>query len=554
MNVTRRWPRRRALYLVALVLLVSLIVVSTFGTSAAGSYKPRNNPDIKENKPGKAWPAGGYGEINGSTAANDCWSHHRGEGMRDAFIVFPILPLTAPVGQDIEIPVQIINPWKQVVRKIELDVTLLGAPIVAVHGGSKGPVATQDINKQFEGELGRAKTFPPGAGQQRSPTEPSYRKDIPIQIPYGTAALIAELKYFPSNTGPAGQQDLTRDAFERSGYRPPNPKDTSETEPGIGNQFMDFDGKFNTSAKKIWVGPKTGLANFTLLHTEGASTTVRYFLDVIIVMASVASGGAKSYSIPVPGGATASIEKGLSHTVPVKMTTLSEGVQNMVFHVKAEIYYEHDDRTTPNEDFYHRYQNLSFEEDILAGGSVAPARALHVGKTLVQSPYQAAGAEIPQDQWQFVLGESSGFAAAVLLVPSLLLGGTYGKTSRRFFNTVLGGAKRRVMFHNLVSLGLSIVAVVHIILFTYEVRYTILMGVLWGGLGALSLLVLGLTGYYQVPLIQRHGYKWWRYVHLVFGLLVVVFVSYHALIDGADFMFAREGVPQWVKDFNLALK
>jgi predicted ferric reductase len=87
-----------------------------------------------------------------------------------------------------------------------------------------------------------------------------------------------------------------------------------------------------------------------------------------------------------------------------------------------------------------------------------------------------------------------------------------------------------------------------------EIRYTILMGILWGGLGALSLLVLGLTGYYQVPLIQRHGYKWWRYTHLVFGLLVVIFVAYHSVADGPDFFFIKEQIPKWINNINLAQK
>jgi hypothetical protein len=66
--------------------------------------------------------------------------------------------------------------------------------------------------------------------------------------------------------------------------------------------------------------------------------------------------------------------------------------------------------------------------------------------------------------------------------------------------------------------------------------------------------VLGLTGYYQIPLIQRHGYKWWRYTHLVFGVLVIVFAAWHAVLDGPDFNFIRQELPQWLRDINLADK
>lgn len=544
-NGGRRMPRRRALYFVGVVLLVSLLVVSTFGASANGAVKPRNNPNDARNKPGKAWPVGGYGEINGATAANDCWSHHRGEGMRDAFILFPIMPEQVAVGKEVEIPVQIINPWKQLVRKIELDVTLFGDQIVAVQGGSKGPQAVQDVHKQYRNELGRSQSAP-----GNPPGYTGYRRDIPIEIPFGAAALVASLELYPANPVPGGAGTPLNDTFDDTGYR-----QAGTTKPDVPHEtkMIKYDQRYNTKASIIIPTPRAGMGNFTIIHKEGGAPSVPFYLNVTLIMSSGSAATGTSYSIDVPGGVE--IDKGQPPvTIPVRMITLAEGVQKMEFHARAEVYYEHDDKTTPNEDFYNRYQNLSSDEDFVGAGSVTPMRALYVGKADVASQYSPAGADIPQDQWQFVLAESTGFAAAALLVPSLLLGGTYGKASRRLFNALLGGAKRRVMFHNLVSLGLSLVAVLHIILFTYEIRYTILMGVLWGGLGALSLLVLGLTGYYQVPLIQRHGYKWWWYVHLTFGLLVVVFVSYHALLDGADFVFAREGIPEWIQDINLAQK
>ncbi len=66
------------------------------------------------------------------------------------------------------------------------------------------------------------------------------------------------------------------------------------------------------------------------------------------------------------------------------------------------------------------------------------------------------------------------------------------------------------------------------------------------------LLVLGLTGYYQVPLIQRHGYEWWRTLHLVFGVLVVLFVAMHAVADGPDFVSVKDRLPEWAQALNLA--
>jgi hypothetical protein len=40
----------------------------------------------------------------------------------------------------------------------------------------------------------------------------------------------------------------------------------------------------------------------------------------------------------------------------------------------------------------------------------------------------------------------------------------------------------------------------------------------------------------------------------VFGVLVIVFAAWHSVIDGPDFNFIRQQLPQWLTDINLANK
>jgi hypothetical protein len=263
--------------------------------------------------------------------------------------------------------------------------------------------------------------------------------------------------------------------------------------------------------------------------------------EVHVVVGYGAGGGEATTVYDVPGiDGSLVIDPGTSEVFEVPIVGLSRGTTTITFEVRAYTEYRlrHQDGVTEDYDNYTRYAT----HEVVIGDTFIPSSA-----GLVE--VQAAG-----EDFRLVAGEVTGFATAILLFPSLLLGGTFGKGSRKLFNTMLGGAKRRVMYHSLISLGITLAAVVHIVMFMLEIRYTIMMGLLWGGLASLALLVLGLTGYYQIPLIQRHGYKWWRYTHLVFGVLVIVFAAWHSVIDGPDFNFIRQQLPQWLTDINLANK
>jgi hypothetical protein len=534
-QIPRRGPRRRTLLFILAFAMISVLVIATFAAGQAKVLNPRNDSRDKRNKT--------LGEIEGKNPANDCWKHHAGEGMRDTVVVYPIVPRQLKVGEPYDIPVQILNPWKQEVRKIELDVKLIGDQVLTVEAAASSVAAKLDRFYNFPPQIvGPAAGTPPTG----LPVEPVASKEveIPFEVPLGASALVASVELAPRRVPPGDPQLYDVLLLEEKAK--------------FGTRFEPNNATAGDSLNRHYAGPvfTNGTYRIKVEHTQGNALETDVFVNVTVVMGKSSGGaaaGEKIYTIKTDPAATI-IKGGAPLTYFVTVVPFAPGPQNMEFHVRAENYYKHQLEETPNEDFYNRYANLSQDEDFIQGASITPQRRVMVGSSFVASEFGAAGAEAVEEQWQLVLAEMTGFAAAGLLLPSLLLGGTYGKASRRLFNNILGGAKRRVMFHNLSSLALSLVAVIHIVLFVLEIRYTILMGVMWGGFGALSLLILGLTGYYQVPLIQRHGYKWWRFTHLAFGLLVVIFVGYHMIADGPDFFFLKERIPQWINEVNLAQK
>lgn len=518
---------RRRLMFVALIGLVALLVIATFGAAQGKALKPKNAP-VKKNQT--------LGEKYGATPSNDCWLHHKGEGMRDAFIVFPIIPKEIPVGKATEIEVQVINPWKQRVQDISMDVALIGnEQILSVEASSAGSggAPNDDVHLQYIDKLG----VPAGSSVPAAARKYPHNATHKFAMPAGAVSFYFRVEFVPHGGVPSQVPNQEDEWFASLNLEPASTDDSNK------QVYIAYENRTRLVHEFVYLPRGAANMSIRVAHQRGPASETEVYINGTIVM----GGGSTAKKYTIKTDPNAQIPKGgAPYSAKFTVIPFKEGRQQMEIHVRAGNYYRHQDPSTPTLDHYNRYANLSAETDTITGDVIIAARSIAVGKAFVPSPFGGAVAETVSDEWQFVLAETSGFGAAALLVPSLLLGGTYGKGSRRFFNGVLGGAKRRVMYHNLVSLGLSLVALVHIVLFMVEVRYTIKLGVLWGGLSAVSLLVLGLTGYYQVPLIQRHGYRFWRYTHLATGLLVLVFVGYHMIQDGPDFFFIKEQLPEWM--------
>ncbi len=136
------------------------------------------------------------------------------------------------------------------------------------------------------------------------------------------------------------------------------------------------------------------------------------------------------------------------------------------------------------------------------------------------------------------ISEAIGYAATFLLLASIFTGGMFGKATRRWQNQIFGSARRRVAFHNFLSYGIIAAAFAHMTIFVIdaiEPNYPWQLGLIWGGLGNLCLLALGVTGAVQVPMIRKWNYATWRWTHFALSIGAIVFTIVHMLLDGQNF-------------------
>lgn len=511
------------------LLLVGLLVVLPITMADGGRYVPRNDPAVPINKsPGERL-----------ALVSDCVDCHRGSGwnMPDIVIVYPEAPIQLRLGEPFDLPVHIINPWSHRLQGLSLEVILRGERqvlAVAADASTRGP--QDDQTDQATGTVGIAATHPARAAGPLPGQLPAVTS-LPINLEPGGRVFHAAVSLLPHGSAAPAPDEYdvyflwgnAGDGGTKYPFTPSDPRSLQRT------LHMNV--------------TSSGAARIIVEHRNGYAGTTEIYANFTLVKQSLDVGG-KAYRIPIPANATIPKHRP-PWVVPVRLQPFDRGTQELEFRVRAEAFYAHDDRSYPSRDNFTRAAVLNQSEDVIKRNMIYPRRHLLVGDAFVPSPHSAATVVVPDTGWPLVAAELAGFAAAGLLVPSLVLGGTYGRASRRLINDLLGGAKRRVMYHSLLSLGLSLVALVHTLLFLWEGAFGLTVGVLWGGFGALSLLVLGLTGYYQVPLIQRRGFAVWRSIHLAAGLAVIAFVALHTVLDGRDFAPIRAYLPGWLADLNI---
>lgn len=233
---------------------------------------------------------------------------------------------------------------------------------------------------------------------------------------------------------------------------------------------------------------------------------------------------------------------------PIRETIPKGGSALVRFHLRADTqsgpgevvrltvntteFYDHDDAGTDNfanvTKAYPTDIPVSFDgqRDLIGGSDTGPDTVVGGG---VQN-----GATLD------TVSESVGYGSALLLISSVWTGGMFGKASRRQLNSVFGTAKRRVAFHNFLSYGIMLFAAVHTVLFIVETNFYWTLGVLWGGLAILSMLLLGVTGAWQVQMIRRWSYGFWRWSHYGLAVAAIAFTLVHMGLDGVHFAFIQE--------------
>ncbi len=516
-----------------LVLLFALLVVGGLVVTSNTAGK-RNDQDIEDNQT--------FGVLYKGDGQRDCWRHHKPEGMVDSHIVVPLFPRQVKLGEPADLNLQIENPWINEITAYRVVLNLTKAPGIRALIGQQAE-SPPPLYKDATGRIGNAgfyEKLPPG-------TRPlGTWENVTFNVTGEPLTLFARFDFTsgPGDPGdpPQGFPELLKIFVFPPGSSSAIAMDQGDRGYGLPYRTLTLPKGEGTGFVNLVPGPW----RFQVHYESGDAPYADWRFNATAVLRGATIGEFEVYKFardPPELETKPNIvyvgKKGVLDLPAIPIVGFALGEQEIKVMVEANLYYKHKGGGQPDEDYFRRVAVVQ----------------VPVGDTFIESSEEGAVAGVALVDFRLMAGEVTGFASAILLLPSLLFGGTYGKASRKAFNAMLGGAKRRVMFHNLLSLGLTLVAILHIVLFLLEVRYSVLMGVLWGGLGALSLLVLGLSGYYQVPLIQKYGYNWWRYTHLAFGILVVVFVALHTVLDGADFFDPVEAkLPQWLQTFNLVDK
>jgi hypothetical protein len=491
---------RRTLAVSLLTLLASLAIASPALTQAGDEDDARNRSKAESGRD------------------TDCLSCHRSGGMSDSHVLQAAFPKSIVRGEPAPFRLRVDNPWRHDVVALRVAVLLPANETgLSPAGDAVADVARQQALPMLHGQLGR-----PDLAKSAPGSVPSHQSVATFDLGPNPSALHGRLELYPVGVegAPTAPPKVTAEILP-SGNRPAG----NWTPSGTDALYRDV----AVSGAQI----REGTWKLRLTYLSDPNAALQPAKVAYAFVGNASYGGVQGrFELPAWTGRLA---PGEGTEIPFVMRGVRDGTYAVEAEVRATVYYHH--KTVGNYDWenYTRVRTAQVEV-----GSV------HVGPDAVArlGPVAASDGKV-------VVAEVAGAASAILLPPAMLVGGTYGRSSRQFLNTLLGGAKRRVMFHSAVSLGLTGAAVAHAALFLLEGLYAVHVGLLWGGLGVVGLLGLALTGYYQVPLIQKYGYGWWRGVHLVMGIGVVLFTCVHALLDGSHFGDLKEELPAWLTRMNL---
>ena len=326
------------------------------------------------------------------------------------------------------------------------------------------------------------------------------------------------LNIHPGVTEPADQASRTVDAGGPGAtetFQADTPADFGEL--GFGNWTIEAQTTF-IDADKVQVFPPGGVG-FTVVMDAwfNASTEVRQVRT------------ASDTILP---------EQRVLMDWPLRVQADPQAGERLRYTVNVTSYYEHEGSEPDWQD-----HTLQIEEDLAVASGPTPRLVIGQrdgpGITVVEAPGVSIAA----------ISEAIGYIGAFLLIASVWTGGMFGKASRRQLNSVFGSARRRVAFHNFLSYGIIAFSLVHMFIFLWDINgpiavdgYHFLLGVLWGGPAILAMLLLGVTGALQVPMIRKWNYAFWRWSHYGLAVAAIVFTIVHMLLDGQNFSFIQDAL------------
>lgn len=425
----------------------------------------------------------------------NCFGHHSAETppFRTTVLLTPQPLLEVPAGQEFDLPIQVQVAWKQEMRNLKIALNLSQAP-----------------NLAFVGE--------------KEPLEQEFQD---------TAQLGQELEFPFLVEDNATEAVVTLDGEQ--GIHRGNDLDLRVVSPGLVLRFN----------KTVEDNSIQGIREGRNIADEEVRLTQDKLLDggkgewraVVNLSQGDPLGAPFTLSVRVYYNSSRSVEA----FVPVGRTLAAGEIANVTFRVRALAagqavvgvrslgwaHYIHTDAQAVDDGNFSKTQTMSFA----VGSSFRVQRGV---AGVVDVGFDPATRLMRQ--WGFLLGWLGFF----LIAPSLLLGGTFGGGTVRALNRFAGSARQRVLWHNALSYVLLAVGLTHMSLFLVEVTYPWTVGAVWGAMTLASIIGLGVTGALQLRIAKVWGYATWRFAHFLLGMLVVVGITLHLVVEGVDFQFLRD--------------
>ncbi|MGQ0537017.1 MAG: ferric reductase-like transmembrane domain-containing protein [Methanobacteriota archaeon] len=430
------------------------------------------------------------GEVYDATAL--CYGHHLAEGFRP-FDMAPEVFQEVPAAATSTFNLTVVNPWKHELLDVVASINLSRTDAITFPGAQK------PFHEEKQGTIVPAGL--PGAA--------------PVRLPFRVDPNATELVVFlDGDTGPAGVNDLDLIVRGPKGTRfngtPDAPSDRlNGTGPAVDELVVVSGEPLVTEGEGAWEA--------TVEFPGGSPPSAAYAVAIdVYYNASLI----KERLFRGPD----SLKPGESFTFELPMDVSNgTGSAAVLYKVKGNAYYNHADPTTPNFGNFTKWNTMQFT----------------IGSVLRVGPPVAVQVIDLNDRIYRVWAQVTGFVAFFMLIPSLVLGGTFGLATVRAQNRLIGSARRRVLWHNSLSFFLLGATGLHMVLYLVENFYKWTFGFFWGGLALAAMLGLGLTGTFQNWMVKRWGYKTWRFTHLFLGVVVVVLSILHATLDGEDFIKVR---------------
>jgi hypothetical protein len=268
--LARRLRKRRLLLFGAFLATAVLLSTSVLAQ--------RNDDDVRNQS---------FGLIYKGNPTQDCWKHHRPEGMADSHIVIPIFPKMIKRGEPSSLQFQVENAWKYELAEIKVQINLTDEETYLVPLVGSTAESTPPLKSAWQGSLGHPQLQPPAAGLPSA--VPPYNAFHGFQVKPGAVALYAEAQFHPFDQANSAQEHQYEAVFYQPGRSVPFKFDTDAP--------ASADRRVLTLPRGAGIDQITipnGDWRFELRYLRGGSPTVSYSLNVTVVYQAV---GDKEYNV-----------------------------------------------------------------------------------------------------------------------------------------------------------------------------------------------------------------------------------------------------------------